>query len=278
MPPGNRLAPMSQNAFGAPPTLAEIQLAARTAQRPAPLTLGERAQEINYGLGRGFTNVLQGNLGLAQALYQDPRAVGSAFVDAARGLAADPVGVVGNSLRGMWNRAKSGPAGLGEVVGENIDPRNLLKPKKAVTSAIDRKFPTIPPERAQAMREDLMGKAVKGEITWDEYYARSKPLLDVELKADALKRQRENQGKPPGPVFDGIDAKDVPRGTRVLYAKYPGDTPQPVTVHSTYLMNTKQGGYRGLVLEFEDGKTVRALNSQIKEIFMPRAAKPSAAD
>ena len=140
MPPGNRLAPMSQNAFGAPPTLAEIQLAARTAQRPAPLTLGERAQEINYGLGRGFTNVLQGNLGLAQALYQDPRAVGSAFVDAARQFAANPVDTVGNSLRGMWNRAKSGPAGLGEVLGENIDPRNFLKPKKAVTSAIDRPY------------------------------------------------------------------------------------------------------------------------------------------
>ena len=134
MPPGNRLAPMSQNAFGAPPTLAEIQLAARTAQRPAPLTLGERAQEINYGLGRGFTNVLQGNLGLAQALYQDPRAVGSAFVDAARQFAANPVDTVGNSLRGMWNRAKSGPAGLGEVLGENIDPRNFLKPRKAVMS------------------------------------------------------------------------------------------------------------------------------------------------
>ena len=134
MPPGNRLAPMSQNAFGAPPTLAEIQLAARTAQRPAPLTLGESAQEINYGLGRGFTNVLQGNLGLAQALYQDPRAVGSAFVDAARQFAANPVDTVGNSLRGMWNRAKSGPAGLGQVVGENIDPRNFLKPRKAIMS------------------------------------------------------------------------------------------------------------------------------------------------
>ena len=136
MPPGNRLAPVTQNAFGSPPTLAEIQLAARTAQRPSPMTLGQRAQELNYGLGRGFTNILQGNLDLAQALYQDPRAVGMGFVDAATQLVQDPAGVVGNSLRSMWNRAKSSPAGLGEVVGENIDPRNWLKPRKALRKDI----------------------------------------------------------------------------------------------------------------------------------------------
>jgi len=44
---------------------------------------------------------------------------------------------VGNSLRGMWNRAKSGPAGLGEVIGENIDPRNFLKPRKALRKELD---------------------------------------------------------------------------------------------------------------------------------------------
>jgi hypothetical protein len=100
------------------------------------MTLGERAQELNYGLGRGFTNVLQGNLDLAQALYQDPRAVGMGIYEGARGLMADPVGVVGNSLRGMWNRAKSSPAGLGEVIGENIDPRNFLKPRSALKKDI----------------------------------------------------------------------------------------------------------------------------------------------
>jgi len=152
MPPGNRLAPVTQNAFGSPPTLAEIQLAARTAQRPSPMTLGQRAQELNYGLGRGFTNILQGNLDLAQALYQDPRAVGMGFVDAATQLVQDPAGVVGNSLRGMWNRAKSSPAGLGEVVGENIDPRNWLKPRKAVVSQIDTWHGTSP-ESAKAILE-----------------------------------------------------------------------------------------------------------------------------
>jgi hypothetical protein len=117
--------------------LAEIQLAAQTAPRPSPMTLGQRAQELNYGLGRGFTNILEGNLGLAQALYQDPRAVGSAFANAARQFAANPVDTVGNSLRGMWNRAKSSPAGLGEVIGENIDPRNFLKPRKALRKELD---------------------------------------------------------------------------------------------------------------------------------------------
>jgi hypothetical protein len=158
MPPGNRLTPMSQNAFGAPPTLAEIQLAARTAQRPAPLTLGERAQELNYGLGRGFTNILEGNLGLAQALYQDPRAVGSALANAARQFAANPVDTVGNSLRGMWNRAKSSPAGLGEVVGENINPLNLLKPKKAIMANMaENSGPYSPGDMPKIIRDNPGG-------------------------------------------------------------------------------------------------------------------------
>ena len=137
MPPGNRLAPVSQNAFSAPPTLAEIQLAARTAQRPSPLTLGEQAQEINYGLGRGFTNILQGNLDLAQALYQDPKAVGKQMLEGYGQLLAHPVDTVNNSLREMWTRAKSSPAGLGEVVGENINPLNWLKPRKALRQELD---------------------------------------------------------------------------------------------------------------------------------------------
>jgi site-specific DNA-cytosine methylase len=63
------------------------------------------------------------------------------FVNAARQLAQDPAGVVGNSLRSMWNRAKSSPAGLGEVIGENIDPRNWLKPRKAIVSQIAESAP-----------------------------------------------------------------------------------------------------------------------------------------
>jgi hypothetical protein len=131
------------------------------------MTLGERAQELNYGLGRGFTNVLQGNLELAQALYQNPRAVGMGIYEGARGLMADPVGVVGNSLRGMWNRAKSSPAGLGEVVGENIDPRNWLKPRSALKKDIfvGPKSKTWNDNRAAAAAH-MEGKGATPEKIW----------------------------------------------------------------------------------------------------------------
>ena len=54
-----------------------------------------------------------------------------------RQLLTHPVDTVGNSLREMWTRAKSSPAGLGEVVGENIDPRNWLKPRKVLRHELD---------------------------------------------------------------------------------------------------------------------------------------------
>lgn len=136
MPPGNRLAPVSQNALGAPPTLAEIQLAQRTYSRPAPLTLAERAQELQYGLGQGLGNAAVAPLQFAADLYQDPRGVVGGMLQGYRQLLTHPVDTVGNSLREMWTRAKSSPAGLGEVVGENIDPRNWLKPRSALKKDI----------------------------------------------------------------------------------------------------------------------------------------------
>ena len=112
---------------------------------PSPNYLRD-AGEFTSGLLRGSSTGLMGGLqmrdqlaldayrsaqaGSLQGLYADARRVAQEAV-------ANPsmiTDVVGNSLRGMWNRAKSGPAGLGEVLGENIDPRNFLKPRKAVMS------------------------------------------------------------------------------------------------------------------------------------------------
>ena len=273
MPPGNRLAPMSQNAFGAPPTLAEIQLAARTAQRPAPLTLGERAQEINYGLGRGFTNVLQGNLGLAQALYQDPRAVGSAFVDAARQFAANPVDTVGNSLRGMWNRAKSGPAGLGEVLGENIDPRNFLKPRKAVMAEMADEIPTMPYERAKRLFDDIKNTYVKGEMSFDEYSDRTKPLQKIIFDAEWKNRVAETKGKPI-PVFE--DLMHIPEETRLTVKKrgFPYEGTESAKVVGTHVLQVKGYGLQRLpIVEYADGRTRRLIDSDIVQVHMPRAVK-----
>lgn len=101
---------------------------------PSPNYLRDAGQFVG-GVTRGLgTQYLTGPLQVVQQSYEDPYALGQGIYEGARGLVADPVGVVGNSLREMWNRAKSSPAGLGEVVGENIDPRNWLKPRKAIVS------------------------------------------------------------------------------------------------------------------------------------------------
>ena len=98
---------------------------------PSPNYLRGAGQFVG-GVGRGLANqFVVSPLQMVQQSYEDPYSLGQGIYEGARSLAADPVGVVGNSLRGMWNRAKSSPAGLGEVVGENIDPRNWLKPRKA---------------------------------------------------------------------------------------------------------------------------------------------------
>ena len=104
---------------------------------PSPNYLRDAGQFVG-GVGRGLANqFVVSPLQMVQQSYQDPYSLGQGIYEGARSLAADPVGVVGNSLRGMWNRAKSGPAGLGQVVGENIDPRNFLKPRKGMRQELD---------------------------------------------------------------------------------------------------------------------------------------------
>jgi len=115
---------------------------------PSPNYLRD-AGELTGGLLRGSSTALMGGLQMRDQLALDAyrsQQAGSlqgVYADAwraAQEAAANPsmiTDAVGNSLRGMWNRAKSSPAGLGEVIGENIDPRNLLKPRKALRQELD---------------------------------------------------------------------------------------------------------------------------------------------
>ena len=115
---------------------------------PSPNYLRD-AGEFTGGLLRGSSTALMGGLQMRDQLALDAyrsQQAGSlqgVYADAwraAQEAAANPsmiTDAVGNSLRGMWTRAKSGPAGLGEVVGENIDPRNFLKPRKALRKELD---------------------------------------------------------------------------------------------------------------------------------------------
>ena len=113
MPPGNRLAPPSPNYL-------------------------QNAGQFVGGVGRGLSNqFVTGPLSVVQQSWENPYALGQGIVMGAQQFAQDPVGSVKNSLREMWTRAKSSPAGLGEVVGENIDPRNWLKPRKVLRHELD---------------------------------------------------------------------------------------------------------------------------------------------
>ena len=104
---------------------------------PSPNYLAGAGQFVG-GVTRGLgTQYLTGPLQMMQQSYEDPYSLGQGVVMGLQELAADPAGVVKNSLRSMWNRAKSSPAGLGEVVGENIDPRNWLKPRKVLRHELD---------------------------------------------------------------------------------------------------------------------------------------------
>ena len=108
---------------------------------PSPNYLRDAGQFVG-GVGRSLSNqFVTGPLQMVQQSYEDPYALGQGIVMGAQRLAQDPVGVVGNSLRGMWNRAKSSPAGLGMAVGDvtgivaaGINPRNFLRPQKAIVS------------------------------------------------------------------------------------------------------------------------------------------------
>lgn len=233
-----------------------------------PSTL-QMLDDVLTGYSRGAGRARVEDFEMMKDLMTRPKGVYEDLVQAARALAANPDAAM-NTLKTSAQQAVSSPTAFGEAVGSFGLPK--LGKARGVMHEIDLK-PT--PERAKALREDLMGKAVRGEITWDEYHERSKPLLDIQMKNDLLKRQRENQGKPPGPVFEGIDAKKVPNGTRVSYARYPSHEPQSGVVIGTYLVHTKHGPYRGLVLRLENGKEVQALHSQLREVFMPRAINPA---
>jgi hypothetical protein len=245
---------------------------------PSPNYLASAGQFVG-GVGRSLLKAnVTGPLQIMQQSYEDPYSLGQGVYEGARGLMADPVGVVGNSLRGMWNRAKSGPAGLGEVIGENIDPRNLLKPRKAVMAAMAKEIPTIPYERAKRLFDDIKNRYVKGEMSFDEYSDRTKPLEKIIFDAEWEKQILETKGKPL-PVFE--DLMHIPEGIKLTVKKreFPYEGTESVKVVGTHVLQTKGYGLQRLpIVEYADGRTRRLIDSDIIQVHMPRAAKPPAID
>jgi hypothetical protein len=89
---------------------------------PNEMSWLDRLNELSAGVGTGLTNQLEGYKQLithpidtAQQIYQSGKAI-----------VQDPA-LLAQGLKAMGERAVSSPQGLGEVVGENINPRNLLR-------------------------------------------------------------------------------------------------------------------------------------------------------
>jgi hypothetical protein len=145
---------------------------------------------------------------------------------AAQEAAANPsmiTDAVGNSLRGMWNRAKSSPAGLGEVIGENIDPRNLLKPRSALKKDIfvgpksktwndNRAAAAVQMERQGASPEQIWDATG----TWrgpDGNWRQEISDKDVRFRDDFAKRGLTEENKfqypPAKPLSDALSAPEL---------------------------------------------------------------------
>lgn len=95
-----------------------------TVRAPTPQEMSwlDRLNELSAGAGKGIESQLEGykNMVLhpvdtAQQMYQSGKAV-----------VQDPSLLV-KGLQAMGERAMGSPQGFGEVVGENINPRNLLR-------------------------------------------------------------------------------------------------------------------------------------------------------
>ena len=120
MPYRNQLAPPSSNRLGDEvPSLDPMLM-------PPPYTppqsLSGRLENLSIGLGYGKARGLEG---LYQMVTQ-PRATAQAIAQFAREVSDDP-GVVLEMLRQARQKAMSGELGLGELIGENVSARNLLR-------------------------------------------------------------------------------------------------------------------------------------------------------
>ncbi len=91
---------------------------------PAPLSFMDRLREGSAGAGRGLESQLEGYKQMAVHPIDSARAMGQGVVDIAR----DPSKIV-DALKAMGEKATSGSAGMGEVLGENLslNPRKLIE-------------------------------------------------------------------------------------------------------------------------------------------------------
>jgi hypothetical protein len=119
MPPqSNRLAPRA-NALA---NYIPMPTDPRAPQVDPRLSPGQYAQNVSAGLGYGLTNQLRG----VEQLVRDPVTAFKESLTAIGQFASNPA-VALQMLRELRQRAAAGPLGFGEVAGEFISPRNMLR-------------------------------------------------------------------------------------------------------------------------------------------------------
>jgi hypothetical protein len=82
----------------------------------------DRLSENGAGLGKGLANQVEG---MGQ-MVTHPIETGKEMYRNVSDIVSNP-SLIADALKQMGEKAASSPAGFGEVVGENINPRNLLK-------------------------------------------------------------------------------------------------------------------------------------------------------
>ena len=90
-------------------------------QQPT-MSLLDRISETGAGIGKGLANTVEGMGQMVTA----PIETGKEMYRNVSDVVSNP-SLIADALKQMGEKATSSPAGFGEVVGENINPRNLAK-------------------------------------------------------------------------------------------------------------------------------------------------------
>ena len=90
-------------------------------QQPT-MSLLDRISETGAGIGKGLANTVEGMGQMVTA----PIETGKEMYRNVSDVVSNP-SLIADALKQMGEKATSSPAGFGEVVGENINPRNLLR-------------------------------------------------------------------------------------------------------------------------------------------------------
>ena len=108
------------------PSLGDVVPVAGVDNAPTagPMSFMERLREGSAGAGRGLESQLEGYKQMAVHPIDSARAMGQGVVD----IAKNPSKIV-DALKAMGEKGMSSPAGLGEVLGENLslNPRKLIE-------------------------------------------------------------------------------------------------------------------------------------------------------